>query len=97
MKFTVVWKPEAEQQLAAIWLLAADRKAIASSTDRLERALSSRPDTIGEERPDNRRIAFVDPLAVIYQVSVEDRFVEVASVWTPDIPSQGHDDHSRGF
>lgn len=80
MKFTVVWKPAAERQLADIWLEATDRNSVTAATEALESALSTRPDDVGESRPLDCRIAFVAPLALTFRVTVADRLVEVVSV-----------------
>ena len=80
MKFTVVWKPAAERQLADIWLEATDRNSVTAATEALESALSTRPDDVGESRPLDCRIAFVTPLALTFRVTVADRMVEVVSV-----------------
>lgn len=80
MKFTVVWKPAAERQLAEIWLTATDRRVISAATEEIESALATRPEDVGESRPLDCRIAFVQPLAVTYRVNLADRLVEVASV-----------------
>ena len=80
MKFTVVWKPAAERQLADIWLEATDRNAVTSASEEIEAALATRPDEIGENRPLDCRIAFVAPLALTFRVMIADRLVEVVSV-----------------
>lgn len=80
MKFTVVWKPAAERQLAEIWLSASDRDTVTSATEAIESALTIRADELGESRPLDCRIAFVAPLAVTFRVTAADRLVEVVSV-----------------
>ena len=80
MKFTVVWKPAAERQLADIWLESSDRHAVTAATEAIESALATRPDELGESRPLACRIAFVAPLALTFRVMVADRLVEVVSV-----------------
>lgn len=51
-----------------------------SASERLEAALANRPEEIGESRPLDCRIVFVEPLAVTYRVTANDRLVEVVSV-----------------
>ena len=80
MKFTVVRKPAAERQLANLWLDATDRKALTSASEQLEAALATRPEEIGESRPLDCRLVFVEPLAVTFRVTAADRLVEVVSV-----------------
>lgn len=36
MKYTVIWLPSAEQELAEVWLRAADRDRITEAAERLE-------------------------------------------------------------
>ena len=48
--WTVVWKPSAEQHLAAIWLAAADRKAVTAAAHKIERMLATDPENVGQVR-----------------------------------------------
>ena len=81
MKHTVVWTIEAEQELAAIWLTAADRGLIAAAADFLDRQLAQSPAAVGESRPDGRRIAYQLPLGVGFEIIEDDCLVRVLSVW----------------
>ena len=81
MKFTVVWLPRAEQELAEVWDRSTDRAAVTRSADRTDRLLSSFPDRLGEERPDKRRLLFDGPLGILFRVLMDDRLVRVISVW----------------
>jgi plasmid stabilization system protein ParE len=81
MKFTVVYAPEAERQLMELWLDAAARRAVTAAADAIDEILASNPIEIGESRPEGMRILFVEPLAVIFRVQVEDRIVIVTEVW----------------
>lgn len=77
MRFTVTWIPSAEGRLAKIWLEASDRGAIAKAANQIDRELRRNADTAGEGRFETERILFVPPLAIIYDVSVEDRLATV--------------------
>lgn len=46
----------------------------------MEAALATRPEGIGESRPLDCRLVFVEPLAVTFRVAAADRLVEVVSV-----------------
>jgi plasmid stabilization system protein ParE len=45
MTFTVLWTPNAEQGLAAIWLSAEDRSAVTSAADMIDSLLRVDPQT----------------------------------------------------
>jgi plasmid stabilization system protein ParE len=81
MKYTVVWKPDAEDELARLWNNAPDRAAVAAAADRIDATLLHDPETQGESRSGNIRVLFMPPLAVYFRVSPDDRLVEVAAVW----------------
>ena len=85
MKFTVLWVPSAERQLAQLWLDAEDRSSVRDAADRLDAALGERADSLGESRSPNVRIAFAPPLAIEFEVLEQDRTVYVLAVW-PFIP-----------
>jgi hypothetical protein len=70
MRFTVVWKPSALDDLASLW----------TAADRIDGELLNDPAAQGESRPGNRRILFVLPLAVVFDVNEPDRVVNVLSV-----------------
>ena len=82
MRFTVIWHPEAHDDLTSIWLNSADRKTITESVHRIDTALSEDPQFKGEEFYGDR-IFVVSPLAVTYTMSTEDRIVQVLQVWHP--------------
>ena len=52
MKYTVLWAPDAENDLAAIWLSAADRAAVQSAGDQIDALLKSDTHLRGESRQD---------------------------------------------
>jgi plasmid stabilization system protein ParE len=81
MKFTVVWLPRAERELAELWEKSTNRSNLTLAADRLDQVLRTIPDRIGEECPDHRRVTFDPPLAVLYRVLLQDRIVRVISVW----------------
>ena len=81
MKYTVAWKPSAEKELARLWLAAPDRTAVSAAANRIDALLGSNPGAQGESRSGATRILFMSPLAVFYEVSEQDRFVDVLKVW----------------
>lgn len=81
MKYTVVTAPVADQQLADIWLKAADRQAVADAFTRIESSLKYNAHLKGREHPDGWRGLIETPLAVTFRVSEDDRLVRIMSVF----------------
>jgi len=84
MKFTVVWIPSAEHELAELWMGAPDRQEVRDAADRIDAALAETPMALGESRSGNVRILFAYPLGVEFEVLARDRRVRVLSVWRFD-------------
>lgn len=80
MNFDVIWIPSAENQLADIWVNAADRSAVTEASSRIDQILGTDPNGAGESRTDGRRILIELPLVVYYEVSAPDRRVRVLRV-----------------
>jgi hypothetical protein len=81
MSFTVIWLPDAEEELAALWLDAQYRNAVTRASEALERRLQSRAPECGESRPNGRRVDFEWPLGVLYRVDEARRTATVSHVW----------------
>ena len=81
MKYTVVWTPTAERDLAQIWLLATDRKAISAASNRIDALLSRDAGSRGYPVFDTVRELIMPPLGVNFDVSEDDRLVYVLAVW----------------
>jgi len=81
MKYTVVWKPEAERRLAELWMESADQEKLADAANLLERELAVVPESLGEERDEDTRIVIAPPLGIHFRVHSEDRQVVVLTVW----------------
>lgn len=81
MKYTVVWVRSAENELAAIWLDAADRDLITASALDIDARLAVGPENEGESRGQNLRILIARPLVVTFAVVSADRLVRVLDVW----------------
>lgn len=82
MRYTVVWSPDTERELATIWNDATDRQAITDAANLLDRELARDPANLGESRPSGLRIAHCLPLGIRFQVLDEDRLVRVLAVWS---------------
>lgn len=81
MKFTVVWSPDAEGELARIWNQATDRRSIADAANLLDRVLGTDPNNLGESRQSGIRIAHCLPLGIRFEVLEQDQLVRVLAVW----------------
>ena len=88
MKYTVVWKPEAERRLATIWNQATDRNAVARAAHVIDKALGTDADEVGESREEGFRVLFELPLGVVFEVSRDDRIARVVAVWTVESPGK---------
>jgi len=80
VKYTVVFKPAAEEELADIWSNAPDRAAVTVAAHEIEIALQRDPVACGESRGKATRVLFHPPLVVQYRVSAADRTVLVVEV-----------------
>ena len=79
MIFTVVWLPAALGKLAGFWVNGPDRQAVADASNEIGRLL--RIDAQARGLPFfERRMLAVAPLAVTFDVSLDDRLVTVADV-----------------
>ncbi|MBN9120544.1 MAG: hypothetical protein J0I06_15565 [Planctomycetes bacterium] len=83
MSYRVEWTAEAENDLAGIWNVAADRAAVTSASDWLDQHLARDPLHFGEEwTSPTHRIAARDPIGVEYEVIEDDELVLVHGVFT---------------
>jgi hypothetical protein len=83
VKYSVRWREEASEELATIWLKSdsSERRKITAAADAIDKALANRPIECGESRGAMRRIFYVEPLALVFQVSEPDWTVNVLQVW----------------
>jgi hypothetical protein len=82
-RFTVVWHQKAQDELATLWIEAADRAAVASAAGAIDRCLTSDADGKGTPIIDVIRQFTVPPLRVLFAVSEPDRMVRVLLVERP--------------
>jgi hypothetical protein len=80
--FQVEWLQIALDELTNLWIKAdsSQRQAITAAGHVLEQRLQSDPANEGESRPGGRRITFVPPLAVRFQVETDGQTVTVLHV-----------------
>ncbi len=79
MRFTVIYVPSAENELASIWTRAPDKQAVADASDEIDDLLKFRPLDVGEALEEGRRL-HVPPLEVVYTVSPDDCMVRVVRI-----------------
>lgn len=81
MTYEVVWTPDAERDLAAVWLAAADRPAVTAASHQIDQELGQSPLAFGRPRTSSvNRVAVVAPLGVTFEVVEDDKrvFVQTA-------------------
>ena len=83
MKWTVIWKTDAEGDLAKLWMDAADRAGVTAAANRIDLLLRKDPLNTGESRAEDDRIYYEHPLAILFTVDELDRKVFVERVWRP--------------
>jgi hypothetical protein len=81
MKWTVIWTRDVENELAALWLGAADRPTVTMAGDAIDAQLRRDPYANSESRTGKTRIMIESPLAAAYDVSDDDCMVTVWAVW----------------
>jgi hypothetical protein len=82
MRFTLVWKPSASDDLVALWLDAppGSRERFRQVVDDIERALMRDPLSIGESRDEQVRMVVEPPVVLVFEVSLDDRRVCVLAI-----------------
>ena len=69
MKWTVSYLPNAADELAAIWLAAANRQAVTDAANLIGRQIQQDPLNAGESRGGISRVVCEAPLAVFFDVN----------------------------
>ncbi len=81
MKYTVLWLPDAEAEIARLWLDADSRAAVTAAADAIDQTLAEAPLQAGESRDGEKRILLIRPLGVTYIVHETSKVVIVGRVW----------------
>jgi hypothetical protein len=79
--YTVAWRDSALDELARLWMQAPDRNRVRAASDEIDTLLARDPLAEGESRIGTRRILFVLPLGVTYDVDEAGQAVHVLAVW----------------
>ncbi len=80
MKYTVVWSPEAENELAEVWIDAVDRQAITVAQEAIDNKLSANPGECVTHVAEGLYLLRVPPLQVLFEIHELDRLVAVTAV-----------------
>ena len=84
MKYTVIWREDAEATATQLWTDAEtriEREAISEAVNRIDATLHQTPYD-GESRSSaSERLLWIQPIAVMYDVIEGDGKVEVIKVW----------------
>ena len=81
MKYTVIWQPDAANELARLWLDSTDRQAVADAANEIDRLLSENPYDEKYEVVWGEGAIAVLPLGVDFEVSGHDMKVTVSGIW----------------
>lgn len=79
MKWTVVWLPEALDDLASLYLVMPDQGAVTQAASWIEERLARDPENLGVVAPDGQFIER-DPLSVAFEIIPDDCMVRVLQV-----------------
>jgi hypothetical protein len=80
IRYTVLWSAQAEDDLAALWLRAAQRHEIAQATDHLDSDLQTDAHRKGVIHPHNLRAISRASVTLFFRVDEADRKVFVEAV-----------------
>jgi mRNA-degrading endonuclease RelE of RelBE toxin-antitoxin system len=80
IRYTVIWRPQAESDLSRLWMSALDRQSIANASDDIDKKLATDPEKRGEAAAEGLRRLNVLPLTVLYDIETDDRRVTVLTV-----------------
>jgi hypothetical protein len=81
MNWTVLWLPDAEQELADAWLNAPFRDAVTRAAHIIDQLLQRDPENNGQPILNGRRCVLVPPLGVLFRILADEQRVEVIHVW----------------
>ncbi|HEV3204258.1 MAG TPA: type II toxin-antitoxin system RelE/ParE family toxin [Gemmataceae bacterium] len=80
-EFTVEWSPDAEEQLAEIWLNAGDdRQNVTVAQSQIDKELSNNPISKGRDLSEGLRLISVPPLKAFFEIFMHNRLVRVTAV-----------------
>ena len=78
-RFTVVWSPDADDELTEIWNTAKDRQAVSDASNAIERHLATDPVAHAQHLSEGLYRIALTPLAVLFHIEFADAQVKVVS------------------
>ena len=84
MRYTVIWRDTALQQLATIWMASTDRAAVNRAVDDVDAELADDPDQKGDDYYGDRYI-INSVIWALYHVYPDDRTVHVLQAGRPGV------------
>ncbi len=78
--YTVEWCPDAERDLAAIWLSTSD-PTVTSAQNQIDDLLERNPIGYGRHMGDGLYLIVVVPLTAFYTIDQAKKIVRVSAVW----------------
>jgi len=79
-RYTVEWRPDAEDELMVIWMHAADRAAVTAADAAINRLLANDPVNAGVPVAEGLRKVKVAPLQAYFSIDHARALVEVSHV-----------------
>jgi hypothetical protein len=76
-RYTVVWHPSCEADVADFWLTCRDPSRLTDAANKLDSLLQRAPSQTGVDLHEGLRVVTIPPLKAIFSVSEADRLVEV--------------------
>jgi mRNA-degrading endonuclease RelE of RelBE toxin-antitoxin system len=80
MPFTVDLTPDAQEQLARVWTIAKDKKAVNQALERVESELRRDPQNSGVHLSEGLWLRKVHPLRVYYEIDSDLRIVMITDI-----------------
>jgi len=80
MRFTVIWSLVPQNQLAELWVNAANRNAVTQAAHQIDQILQTDPEQQGVPFYGDYLLV-VPPLRVVYRVNADDAQVVIEMVW----------------
>jgi hypothetical protein len=80
-RFTLEWLPEAENDLARIWMNSSDPMSVNRAQIEIDRCLVNDPTYFGQDMSEGLWRIVIPPIAVCYTVDAVARHVKVSNVF----------------
>jgi hypothetical protein len=68
MRWTVIWMPVAQGELASVWMASSDRMGATRASNQIDHLLAVDPNAVGDVIFDMLRALIVSPIGVEYEI-----------------------------